>query len=191
MKNLLSQINDIVEKCKISGKRAVLAIDGMSASGKTTLAEELAEQFSGSVIHTDDFHLPFELRTEERRAQPGGNLDYERFAREVLPYLNQKTEITYGRFSCREGKIVETVNIGADCPLVIVEGAYSMRPEFRKAYDLSICMLISEELQRERLIAREGRERYANFEKLWVPLENRYIEYYKVPEICDKIIKCE
>ena len=146
MKHLLSQINDIVEKCKISGKRAVLAIDGMSASGKTTLAEELAEQFSGSVIHTDDFHLPFELRTEERRAQPGGNLDYERFAREVLPYLNQKIEITYGRFSCREGKIVETVNIGADCPLVIVEGAYSMRPEFRKAYDLSICMLISEEL---------------------------------------------
>ena len=42
MKNLLSQINDIVEKCKISGKRAVLAIDGMSASGKTTLAAELA-----------------------------------------------------------------------------------------------------------------------------------------------------
>ena len=41
MKNLLSQINDIVEKCKISGKRAILAIDGMSASGKTTLAEEL------------------------------------------------------------------------------------------------------------------------------------------------------
>ena len=142
MKHLLSQINDIVEKCKISGKRAVLAIDGMSASGKTTLAEELAEQFSGSVIHTDDFHLPFELRTEERRAQPGGNLDYERFAREVLPYLNQKTQITYGRFSCREGKIVETVKIGADCPLIIVEGAYSMRPEFRKAYDLSICCLL-------------------------------------------------
>ena len=37
----------------------------------------------------------------------------------------------------------------------------------------------------------EGRERYANFEKLWVPLENRYLAYYKVPEICDKIIKCE
>ena len=188
MKYLLSQINDIVENCKPFGKRTVLAIDGMSASGKTTLAAELADQFSGAVIHTDDFYLPFELRTEERRAQPGGNLDYERFAREVLPYLNQKTEITYGRFSCREGKIVETVKIGADCPLVIVEGAYSMRPEFRKAYDLSICMLISEELQRERLIAREGRERYANFEKLWVPLENRYIEYYNLPKICDRVI---
>lgn len=188
MKYLLSQINDIVENCKPFGKRTVLAIDGMSASGKTTLAAELADQFSGAVIHTDDFYLPFELRTEERRAQPGGNLDYERFAREVLPYLNQKTEITYGRFSCREGKIVETVKIGADCPLIIVEGAYSMRPEFRKAYDLSICMLISEELQRERLIAREGRERYANFEKLWVPLENRYIEYYNLPKICDRVI---
>lgn len=188
MKYLLSQINDIVENCKPFGKRTVLAIDGMSASGKTSLAAELADQFSGAVIHTDDFYLPFELRTEERRAQPGGNFDYERFAREVLPYLNQKTEITYGRFSCREGKIVETVKIGADCPLIIVEGAYSMRPEFRKAYDLSICMLISEKIQRERLIAREGRERYANFEKLWIPMENRYLAYYKVPEICDILI---
>ena len=50
MKHLLSQINDIVEKCKISGKRAVLAIDGMSASGKTTLAEELAAQLSTRTI---------------------------------------------------------------------------------------------------------------------------------------------
>lgn len=70
MKNLLSQINDIVEKCKISGKRAVLAIEGMSASGKTTLAAELAEQFSGSVIHTDDF-LCLELRTEEPQSSAG------------------------------------------------------------------------------------------------------------------------
>ena len=83
MKHLLSQINDIVEKCKISGKRAVLAIDGMSASGKTTLAEELAEQFSGSVIHTDDFHLPFELEN-------GGDAELSRVGILTMKDLQEK-----------------------------------------------------------------------------------------------------
>lgn len=69
MKKLLSQINDVIEKCRTSDEHAALAIDGMSASGKSTLAAEIADRFGGSVIHTDDFHLPFELRTEERRTQ--------------------------------------------------------------------------------------------------------------------------
>lgn len=191
MMNLIAQINDIVEKCRNEGSRAVVALDGMSASGKTTLAAELAQKFEGAVIHTDDFHLPFPLRTEERRAEPGGNLDYERFAKEVLPFLKERRTFSYGCFSCREGKIVRKMTIDAECPLIIVEGAYSMRPEFRSAYDLSVCMVISKELQRERLIAREGTEKFKTFEELWIPLEKRYIEYYNLPEICDIIVKTE
>lgn len=191
MTNLITQISDVVEKCRIEGNRAVIALDGMSASGKTTLATGLAEKFGGAVIHTDDFHLPFHLRTEERRAEPGGNLDYERFAREVLPFLKDRRTFCYGCFSCKEGEITAHRTVDADCPLIIVEGAYSMRPEFRKAYDLSVCMMISGELQKNRLIAREGLEKFKAFEELWIPLENRYIEYYNLPEICDIILKIE
>ena len=35
----------------------VVAIDGNSASGKTTLAEELREEFSARVFHCDDYFL--------------------------------------------------------------------------------------------------------------------------------------
>ena len=56
------------------GGRAVIAIDGMAASGKSTLAARLAEELDGCVIHMDDFFLPPELRTQERLSSPGGNV---------------------------------------------------------------------------------------------------------------------
>ena len=44
----------------------VVAIDGNSASGKTTLAEELREEFSARVFHCDDYFLQPYQRTEQR-----------------------------------------------------------------------------------------------------------------------------
>ena len=41
-----------------SRARLVVALDGMSCAGKTTFARELAQRFSGSVVHMDDFFLP-------------------------------------------------------------------------------------------------------------------------------------
>ena len=65
------------------GGRAVIAIDGMAASGKSNLAARLAEELDGCVIHMDDFFLPPELRTQERLSSPGGNVHYERFEAEA------------------------------------------------------------------------------------------------------------
>ena len=80
---LSSKIDDILkEKGRIS-----IAIDGDCCSGKTTLAEKLSKKYGCDVVHTDDFFLPFSLRTKERYAEPGGNIHYERFILEVLPHL--------------------------------------------------------------------------------------------------------
>lgn len=46
----------------------ILAIDGMSTSGKTTLATQLQEQLGGHVFHMDDFFLPAEK--EHRKDLP-------------------------------------------------------------------------------------------------------------------------
>lgn len=68
--------------------RAVAAIDGNAAAGKSTLAARIAAffapQYSVNVFHMDDFFLPGALRTPERLAEPGGNVHYERFQDEVL-----------------------------------------------------------------------------------------------------------
>lgn len=44
----------------------------------------LREQLNCTVFHIDDYFLRPEQRTETRLAQPGGNVDYERFAEEIL-----------------------------------------------------------------------------------------------------------
>ena len=62
----------------------IVAIDGKCASGKTTLAAELAEIYDCNVFHMDDFFLRPEQRTQQRFAESGGNVDYERFREEVL-----------------------------------------------------------------------------------------------------------
>lgn len=188
---LIMQIGDMIEKCRGKGKRTVVALDGMCAAGKSTLAAKLAECFGGSVIAIDDFHLPFNMRSEERRGEPGGNMHYERFEQEVAAHLRSGEAFSYGRFSCREGKINETKSVAADCPLVIIEGAYAMRAEFREIYDLSVCVLVSDELQKERLLSREGEEKYRNFETMWIPMEHSYLSHYRIPSICDSVMAVE
>ena len=68
--------------------RAVLAIDGMAASGKTTLAQALAQRFSScTVVHMDDFTVPFDDRYPGYFETTLSNADIPRFKREVLSPL--------------------------------------------------------------------------------------------------------
>ena len=62
----------------------VVAIDGRCASGKSTLAAKLQQGLHCPVFSLDDFFLRPQQRTPQRLAQPGGNVDYERFRQEVL-----------------------------------------------------------------------------------------------------------
>ena len=72
---------------QLAGKR-VIAIDGRSGAGKTTLSQILSERLGASVVHMDDFFLPLSLRSDKRLSEAGGNVHYERFIEEVLPHIN-------------------------------------------------------------------------------------------------------
>ncbi|MBQ7872120.1 MAG: hypothetical protein IJ357_08260 [Oscillospiraceae bacterium] len=78
----------------------IVAIDGKCTSGKTTLAAKLAEVYDCNVFHMDDFFLRPEQRTPERFAEIGGNVDYERFNKEVLIPLKAGQSFTYRPFDC-------------------------------------------------------------------------------------------
>ncbi len=80
----------------------VIAIDGRAASGKSTLARMLARIMDAGVVQMDDFFLPPELRTAERFAQAGGNVHYERFMTEVLPFLRDEKAFGYRIFDCKQ-----------------------------------------------------------------------------------------
>ena len=164
----------------------VIAIDGRAASGKTTLARQLARIMDAGVVHMDDFFLPAELRTPERYREPGGNVHYERFAEEVLPHLRDPAGFSYRAFDCSTmnyGKMVK-VNPSA---WRIVEGAYSLHPRFGEYADLKVFYDISPEEQKRRIVLRNGEERYKVFEARWIPLEERYIRACGIENRADLI----
>jgi len=162
----------------------IAAIDGRCASGKTTAAKLLQEQYGWTVVHADDFFLRPEQRTPERYAEPGGNLDRERLKEEVLIPLREGKPVNYRRFDCSKMELGETVSVPLT-DLVIVEGSYSLHPELRDLYDLKIFFDVSAEEQLRRIEARSGREKLQAFIDRWIPLEEKYFSGCSVSETAD------
>ena len=169
------------------GAPLVIAVDGRAASGKTTLANQLAGIMNAGVVHMDDFFLPRELRTAARYREIGGNVHYERFAAEVLPRLKKAGSFTYRTFDCSilgYGKTAEVKDSGWR----IVEGAYSLHPKFGDYADLKVFYDISPEEQKRRIVRRNGEARYRVFRDRWIPLEENYIRNCGVVRRADLVI---
>lgn len=164
-----------------------IAIDGRCAAGKTTLADALAEKLQAAVIHMDDFFLPGELRTAERLKKAGGNVHYERFLEEVIPYLNRELPFSYRRFDCSSMELGEMREISPS-RFTIVEGAYSCHPLFGNYMSLRVFMDVEEKLQMERIMRRDGRERLALFREKWIPMEEAYFKEYGIADTADIIL---
>lgn len=183
----IQKIKEIIRRRLKENGRMKLAIDGMAASGKSTLACKLAEEFGGEVIHMDDFFLPMELRTAERLEEPGGNVHYERFSAEVAGCLRNEESFDYGVFSCRQMAVVEKRHISNN-GFVIVEGAYSLRPDFRDIYDFKIFMTVERDVQQQRILNRNGDSGLTVFNQRWIPLEEKYFNELKPDKAADMII---
>lgn len=171
-----------------SSKPAVLAIDGRCGAGKSTLGEKLAAEWDASLFHMDDFYLQPHQRTAERLAEPGGNVDRERFLGEVLLPLRSGEPVHYRRFDCGTFTF-EPHRIITPGKIAIVEGSYSCHPELRNYYDLRIFLDIDPRTQEERIRKRNGPEAWERFKTTWIPLEETYFRECKVPECCELSIR--
>lgn len=179
METILRQIQDW-EKDK---EFPIIAIDGRCAAGKSTLASYIKKEFSCNVIHMDDFFLHARNQTSERLAEPGGNIDYERFQKEVITSLKTGEDFSYKKFSCIRQDYCGEEIIKGNC-MTVVEGAYACHTIFGKYYDYSIFLDIDSEEQYRRLKGRNGMK-VKQFVEKWIPLEERYIEYFDIENVAD------
>lgn len=169
---LFYKINELLRTKK---EVILVAIDGQSASGKTTLARRIQEEFDCNVFAMDDYFLRPCQRTKERLHEVGGNVDYERFYKEVLVPAKQKSEVFYQPYCCKTQTLLSPMTIKPK-RLVIIEGAYSLHPYFNDPYQLKVLCLIKEELQRERILKRNGALMLNRFMTEWIPKENIYLK---------------
>lgn len=165
----------------------VIALDGRAASGKTTLAEQLAIVIGAGVVHMDDFFLPQMLRTPSRLAEPGGNVHYERFAREALPKLNSGAAFEYRRFDCAKMDYGEPRTVEASLWRV-VEGAYSLHPHFGGYTDLRVFCTVDPDEQLLRVTRRNGSAAAKNFFERWIPMEECYFKAHRIAESASIIL---
>lgn len=163
-----------IDRLLEAGRPVRIAIDGPCASGKTTLGCWLRRVYAGALISMDDFFLPQARKTAQRLQTPGGNVDHERFAEEILRHP-RGAALTYRPFNCAVQETGSPVFLPAH-QLLIVEGSYSQHPTLRDAYDLCVFLDISRETQRQRILSRNPPSLQTRFFNEWIPLENAYFD---------------
>lgn len=173
----LCEIESVIRERLEDSKSLTIAIDGMSCSGKTTLADSLASVFGATVIHMDDYFLP----PGKIRTPHAGNTDINRFNSELYGKITEHRSFVSLAYDCRRGCYFPRVNRASG--LVIVEGAYCLHPAVELEYDCKIFLTVSAGEQLRRLKARGNNVN--DFLEKWIPLENDYFEFYDIKSVCD------
>jgi uridine kinase len=153
-----------------------IAIDGYGGSGKSTLATALSKILpDASIVRTDDFSRP---------NLPGW--DWQRMKAQVLDPLNANGPAHYQRYDWKTESLAEWhhVPVGG---ILIVEGVSSMRTELGAYWDLSIWVACSYERRLARGVARDGEAKRSQWENVWMPEEDRYVQEQK-PEVRADVI---
>lgn len=165
-------------------ERVVVAIDGRCGAGKSTLAARLQRRLHCSVFHMDDFFLRPQQRTEERLAEPGGNVDRERFLEEVLRPVCAGEPLTFRPYVCARQALGQLI-AAQPSRLTIIEGAYACHPALWDYYDLRVFLTVEVGEQMRRIEARNGPEKAQQFRERWIPLEEAYFSVFRIAERCD------
>jgi len=165
-----------------------VAIDGPSGTGKSTLAATLRDLYCCPVYHMDDFFLSPERKTPERLAEPGGNVDYERFYEEITRPLLAGESVTYRPYLCHLGHLGGAVT-HAPNPVTVLEGAYSCHDNLLCGSTLRVKLTADLSTRLDRIRIRDGEEMLQRFISEWIPLEDLYFEHMAGEDRFDLILE--
>jgi uridine kinase len=167
---------------------AVVALDGFSAAGKSTLAAALSDRLDSAVIHGDDFYR--DMPEQERLGlSPAGGIenyfDWRRMRSEVLEPLRQGRSATYRPFDwATGGGFGDPVTVDSR-PVVVVEGVYSARPELASVVDVAVFVDTPEH---ERTQRRALRHDPTEWEVRWDAAEELYFRTVRPVESFDLVV---
>jgi uridine kinase len=139
----------------------LVALDGRSGAGKSTLAASVAARLpSCVVIGGDDFYAggtPQQWDTRSAAEKVAMVIDWTR-QRPVLSELkDQRTASWHGYdWEAFDGRLDVQATVCDPADVVILEGAYSARPELADLLDLRVLLATDDAVRHERLGRREG-----------------------------------
>jgi uridine kinase len=114
----------------------ILAIDGLSAAGKSTLARQFQRDLPElAVVSLDDFFLPAGRRRASVYAR---HYDLDRLQMQVLEPFLAGTDVCYQPFDWAKMENSEDLVRIPKTSKLVIEGTYSLDIQLRHWYDFSI-----------------------------------------------------
>jgi uridine kinase len=151
------------EVLDLLGRPRLLAVDGRSGGGKTTVAERLAAAVPGAtVLHTDDvawYHAFFDWADLMREG--------------ILAPLRAGRDVAYRPPAWDERGRACAITASAASPLVIVEGVGIGRRELARYFDALLWVQTDEDEARRRGLLRDGADA-ADFWAEWQAAEDPF-----------------
>ncbi len=177
----------VLEKMAEHKDGCVVAIDGRSNSGKSSLAKALAEITGAGIVHMDDFLMPGGKMTVEALGLPGGNIAYDLFKDEVLNNLRSPKAFSHRYFDNHKINFKKKKRVKAS-PYRIVEGSFSQHSYFGGYMDIRVFMTVDSAEQRMRVVTRDGEAMAPNYFRLWIPMEEEYFRFFELDKKADVLI---
>lgn len=182
MRDTLNAALSFLESCKKEdGSPFVIAIDGRSGTGKSTLAEALRSRLAATIIDGDAFFAGGTvIRNENAARLVELCMDWRR-QKDVLQTLRSGRPAHFQAFDwdAFDGSLVADPVVVEPMPWIILEGVYSARPELSELLDARILLRTSNGVRTARLLDREGM--IGPWERQWHHAEAHYFEHM-VPE---------
>jgi uridine kinase len=178
----------------------VVALDGGSGVGKSTLAVAVAAELGASVVHTDDFFASHRTGAEWDACAAAEKadlaIDWQRLRAEALEPLRAGRDANwhpfdFATYDYAKGSGLATAFVTCQPTRVIVmDGIYSSRPELRDLIDLSVLVEARAAIRRQRHDEREATDEAA-WHSRWDEAEAYYFAHVRRREWFDLVVSTD
>ncbi len=172
----------------------IVGIDGLSGAGKTTLVKEIKQELNKNNVDTVVFHIDDHIVERNKRYETGHEEWYEFY---YLQWdVNNLTTDFFERLHNRchnislsfydkftDSTSTKQMTVAADS-IVLIEGVFLQRKEWRGFYDFTIFIDCPRELRYERVLNRDSyigdlQDRLNKYERRYWPGEQHYLDTEK------------
>ena len=174
MQTFTLSFDDAIERV-IRNRPSLVAVDGLPCSGKSTLAERLAQGLGGKCIALDEFVMP--ERFWQSRSQPAFPFEYVRYEEFLTAVrdLKKNGNCTFAPFDWNTREVsVGLLQIDLTTP-VVVEGVSTFNPLIAGLYDLRVFVESDRETTHQAALARSDDRWSEYWGSLFLPSVDLYM----------------
>ncbi len=192
-------IDIIQQRLAVLGRPIVVAIDGGSGAGKSSLAAMIQNQLEAALIPLDDFYAAQISDQQWASFIPGERLehvfDWARLRRQAVEPLLQGETARWQAFDFIAGPrpdgtypLQDKFKQQEPADVILVEGAYSASQPLAELVDLAILVDTPPEVRHARLAAREERNFLIRWHAIWDPVEDLYFNQVRPKKSYDIVL---